>query len=161
MTTFEKELKNWFDKNHFDCAIDFNDVFAYDYEKHIVYVGVIEFANAGYWFENFLYEYGMEYIGIPAPVLCLLHEIGHHMTIEYFSDQELTICSFIKMMMEAERESDIQHMFEYWEVADEFSANMWAVNFINNFIEDVEELCNIYINYWNEFATIYMNQEVA
>ena len=39
---------------------------------------------------------------------------------------------------------------EYWQVPDEFAANMWVVNFINNHIDAVENLCNTFIYAWTE-----------
>ena len=43
------------------------------------------------------------------------------------------------------------NMIKYWEMPDEFAANIWAINYMNNHIEVVESLCQIYVDYWNEF----------
>lgn len=152
MADFETAIQDWFNKNGFgDCQIDYNDVFAYNYERHIVYIGIIEYEDMKPWLEQFLYEYGLDYVGILMPALCLLHELGHHKTNHYFSKAEIFECAFIKALTEDERESNIENMFQYWEIADEFAANMWAIDFINEHIETVEELCQIYIKYWNDF----------
>ena len=39
-------------------------------------------------------------------------------------------------------------MFRYWEVKDEFEANMWTVDFVNWNIDAIKELINIYFESW-------------
>ena len=41
-------------------------------------------------------------------------------------------------------------MIQYWELPMEFAANMWVVDFVNHHIEAVEELCGIYLKYYEE-----------
>ena len=151
MTMFEQKLNDWLIDNGFVCNVEFNEVFGYGIESKTLYVGTQEFANAGVWYEQFLYEYGLEYTGIYTPVLCLLHELGHNQTIYDFNKSELDVFFFIKDMMEEECQSDQQEMFKYWEIPDEFAANMWAIKFINTNINCVCELCEIYRLYWNNF----------
>jgi hypothetical protein len=47
----------------------------------------------------------------------------------------------------SDEEVTIEEMFKYWEMPDEFAANIWAVNFINKNISEVERLVNIFLKY--------------
>lgn len=150
MTNFEIKLHKWLKENNFTCDVQFDDDFGYDMQKNILYIGMYGYPEVSRWFEQFLYEYGMEYTGIYDPVLCLLHELGHTRTIYNFSEKELQFFNFMKVMTEDERMENAEVMFQYWEMPDEFAANIWAINFINDYINKVAELCEIYRLYWNE-----------
>lgn len=147
---FKTDLANWFNKNGFeDIGLCFGEDFAYvilDNGEFGVQVGIQAYPEVGRYFEQFLYEYGLEYTGIYDPVLCLLHELGHNQTINYFDGNEQFLCELAKQFCHSENEHDWYN--EYWETPDEFAANIWAINFINNHIEAVEELCDIYANDW-------------
>lgn len=151
MSKFEVELNCWLRKNGFVCDVEFDDDFGYDRLTNTLIVGTIDYAEIGVWFDQFLYEYGAEYCGIFSSVLSLLHELGHKMTIGSFSDDELIVYDTFKNLME-DRMENYNMMYLYWEMPDEFAANAWVVDFINGNIDAVEELCNIYISYWNDFV---------
>lgn len=146
---FEVELKNWLDKNGFNelNVID-DDSFMYDIDGKIIHFGIVSISE-GIWFEQFEYEYGMEYCGIIPEVLAFLHEIGHSYTINYFNDNDYSndrIAKFILMLDDYSHE----RMIKYWELPMEFSANMWVIDFVNKHITAVEELCSIYLKYYKE-----------
>lgn len=151
MTMFEQKLNDWLIDNSFTCKVKFDTDFAYETKENVLYVGINGYSTVGRWFEQFLYEYGLDYTGIYDPVLCLCHELGHSMTINQFSDEELRLFQFAKFMTEDERMESADGMFKYWEIKDEFAANMWAIQFINTNIDCVCELCEIYRLYWNDF----------
>ena len=143
---------------HWLCAhdaanieIDYEEDFGYaigDDNTRCINLGVTKWHEEAVYFEQFLYEYGCEYIDIPIPVLAFLHELGHHFTLSNFTDFELKFCEIIKG---ADIEgSDFDFFYHYWELPDEFAANMWVVDFINNNIDDVNELSYIYWNGWKE-----------
>ncbi len=153
MTAVQKfidDITDWLNKNGFaKLNISFGEDFAYvllDDEKLGIQIGVQAYPEVGRYFEQFLYEYGMEYTGIYDPVLCLLHELGHNQTLNYFDGKEQLLCELAKQFCHSENEHDWYN--EYWETPDEFAANVWAINFINNHIEAVEELCCIYAIDW-------------
>ena len=39
-------------------------------------------------------------------------------------------------------------MIRYWEFPDEFAANVWVINFINEHIDLVEKLVNVCMRDW-------------
>ena len=151
MTIFEQKLHEWFQENGFTCNITFNEDFAYDINSNTIYIGIKGYSTIGRWFEQFLYEYGLDYTGIYDPVLCLCHELGHSMTTNQFSNKELRFFQFAKFMTEENRMELSDIMFKYWEIPDEFAANLWAIEFVNNCIGQVCELCEIYRLYWDDF----------
>ena len=144
MKEFHDEIVKWFGRNGFDnvdVCFDF-DSFGYNFDKCIINIGVGYEPEAGRLFEQFLYEYGMEYVGFYDSVLAFLHELGHYNTVYNFNRQSLSMYNFIKVF---------QDSFGYWEVPDEMAANIWVVDFVNENIGAVEELCNIFLRYgWIE-----------
>lgn len=141
---FETKVKNWLDKNGFNNldVID-NDEFLYDYENHIIYMGVVS-TSEGIWFQQFAYEYGIKSLEIIPDVLAFLHEIGHSLTIDAFDDQSLTQDSMVKNILAMDDNYSYRHMCIYWELPTEFAANIWMINFVNNHIEAVQELCDMW-----------------
>lgn len=144
MKEFHDEVVKWLGRNGFDnvdVCFDF-DSFGYNPNTYVINIGVGYESEAGRLFEQFLYEYGMEYIGFYDSVLAFLHELGHYNTVYGFNNEELWLCRAVKPMMDA---------FGYWEVPDEMAANVWVINFVNEKVEVVEELCNIFLRYgWVE-----------
>ena len=89
---FKTDLANWFSKNGFgDVDLCFGEDFAYvilDNGNFGVQVGVQAYPEVGRYFEQFLYEYGLDYMGIFDPVLSLIHELGHNKTINCFDESQ-------------------------------------------------------------------------
>lgn len=108
---FEYKLQEWLKENGFECAIQFGDDFAYDRESNVLQVGCVGYPIVCRWFEQFLYEYGLEYKGIYDPVLALLHELGHSMTLDQFSERELRLFDFSKFLLEDERMTNSNKSF--------------------------------------------------
>jgi hypothetical protein len=148
MSEFEVRLRAWLKNQGFDCNVVFDADFGYNWKENVLHVGTLAYPTVGRWFEQFLYEYGLEWFGIIDPVLALIHELGHYVTNTLFCEEE--ICSFqvIKWIGQDDRMDEQAAMFRYWEITDEFEANMWAVDFINWNIEAVEELITIYYESW-------------
>lgn len=155
--------------NAANIEIDYEEDFGYaigDDDTRCINLGVTRWHEEAVYFEQFLYEYGCEYIDIPIPVLAFLHELGHHFTLSNFTDFELKFYETIKGALSNftdfelkfcentksadTEESDFDFFYHYWELPDEFAANMWVIDFINNNIDDVNELSYIYWNGWKE-----------
>lgn len=155
MTALEKfkvDMANWIYKNGFDeIGLCFGQDFAYvllEDGRFGIQIGTEGYPEVGRYFEQFLYEYGLEYMGIYDPVLAFLHELGHAQTLNYFSDLELKFFELAKESIDSESEYD--RFVHYWSLPDEFAANMWAINFINEHKDAVDKLCQIYWENWNE-----------
>lgn len=153
MATFKSTMVNWLCAHGFsNLDIDFEEDFGYAYDDTVncINIGTKRFDDVSNYFEQFLYEYGCEYCGIPGPVLSFIHELGHFMTISNFSNEELWFCAFAKKFDHGG--TDQEEFFRYWEMPDEFAANMWAVDYINNHIDEVEDLTNTFFNAWKGVA---------
>ena len=151
VNTFKSNMINWLCEIGLpNIEIDFEEDFGYAFDpdtgRHCINFGVVEYAETGKWFEQFCYEYGCDFVGIPAPVMSFLHECGHAFTLASFSDQELWLCEFSKAFDHGE--SDHDWMIRYWEFPDEFAANVWVINFINEHIDLVEKLVNVCMRDW-------------
>lgn len=142
-------IHNWLAKNGFN-NIDLTTSldFAYNITNNTIVIGTEKYPTVGRYFEQFLYEYGLEYSGIFDSVLAFLHELGHVYTIPAFSNAELMLYQIAKNFTAEDftnMETEQEKFNYYWELPDEFAANMWVINFVNNNIEAVEELCNIWM----------------
>ena len=112
----------------------------------VINVGRDHFDEIDKWFEQFLYEYGLEWMDL-GRVLPFIHELGHHNTIYSFSNSERLAMYYSKFRIFSNEDMTMEEMFEYWETPDEFAANIWAVNFTNKNISEVERLVNIFLKY--------------
>lgn len=137
INTFRIDIIKWLTK--YDISnIDVNiaNRFAYDPEDHIIYFGIYDdIKETGIDFSQYLYEYGCEYVDIWYPILAFLHEVGHVRTLDSFDEHDRLFMNVFKTFKTTN--------FEYWDVQDEFAANMFVVDFINNNIEAVTELIEI------------------
>ena len=157
ITKFKADLQDWLVKNGFE-KLDFAWAldFGYGVDSHEIHIGVQAFPEISAWFEEFLIENGCLYEDIIDPVKCFLHELGHHMTNYKFTDEQLVICSWLKTYDEGVEElNEKDFLYHYWQVPDEMSANMWAIDFINEHIDAVCDLIDIYCEDWNNIVNEY------
>lgn len=148
---FQEALQNWLHKNEMpEVQIDFCTDFAFDDETHTIYVGVQQYENVDEFYEEFLDINGCEWGNIPGPVLAFLHELGHANTLKHFNIEQLAFFQFAKKMIDQNDEK--KAMFDYWEVPDEWAANDWAIHFINEHIDAVQELIAAYADAWNKLV---------
>ena len=151
---FKNTLMDWLNENNIPSLyVDYETDFGYaineeDENIRCLNIGVEAVPkNVSKYLEQFFYEYGCEYVDIPTPILCFLHEVGHHMTIGNFRPIDLIFCDIAKGTIDDS--DDFDFYYHYWIINDEMSANMWAINFINNHIEEVEKLCVVFAQGWN------------
>ena len=131
-------LEKWLKEEGFSCKVDYtHEEFGYDWAEDILYVGAPIGPEVGGWFAQFLYEYGCDVRNIDREVLPLLHELGHSMTNELFTEEELKHWYYIKLFS---YEDSYEYAFEYWSYDDEFSANLWVMKFIEERPDSVAAL---------------------
>lgn len=154
--SFKSEVIQWLCDNGFsNLGVKMNSDFCYSTGEDInfnrigecvIYIGTDRFDEIDNWFEQFLYEYGLEWMDL-GRVLPFIHELGHYNTIYNFSDSERLAMYYNKFDIFSDEDATMEEMFEYWEMPDEFAANVWTVNFINKNISEVERLVNIFLKY--------------
>ena len=147
-TRFKDELMAWIEDNHIKSikGVDFYEYFCYDYRTHYVLMCIDSLGEeVRLWIKEFLEDQGCRNADYPEPVLSFLHEIGHGETWDSFSAMELMLYSLMKDTSDTKEEA-----FEYWSVPDEYAANKWAANFINDHPQAVNDLWDIFYKYWND-----------
>ena len=144
MENFKARVREWLQKNGFDCDIEMDTDFGYDWAANVIHIGTKEYPEISRWFKHFMFKYGLAWTHVSDPVMCMIHELGHYSTVGQFDDMELYLYQFIKDSNMDERMESEEGMFEYWEVRDEFVANCWAIDYINYNIEAVNELIEIF-----------------
>ena len=149
---FCKEIIEWLNNNGFAeirCRFDYD--FAYNFDKQYIYIGVEEYPDIDMWFAEFVDSLGCEYEDIFSPTLAFLHELGHHKTLNLFTDEEMWACYYMKQELRRKdsKEHNKGNAIKYWEVADELKATIWETNYINDNSDAVNALDEIFKKYWN------------
>ena len=140
---FEENVKNWLEKNGFvDLEVVDDDEFRYDIDNKVIYTGVVS-TSEGIWFEQFESDHGMKITGIIPEVLAFLHEVGHYCTVDNFGNNDREDDNLNKFFIDMIEDSH-DRMIKYWNLPMEFAANMWVVDFVNNNIDAVKELCDMW-----------------
>lgn len=138
----ENDLNIWIQKYFYFNGLKFryNNTSAYDYKNNIIYLGKKDKPIHND-FRQFLYEYGCneDLTNYDNNTLTFLHELAHCLTTSWFDNIEMVVCNFQK--------ESVDNAFDYWEVPDEFEANMVVVNFINTNPEAISELDNIFMGW--------------
>jgi len=136
ITTFRIDIIKWLAKNNIsNIDIQIADQFAYNPEERTIYFGVYDDKETGLEFAQYIYEYGCEYVDIWYPILAFLHEVGHVRTLDNFDEKDRFYYQIIKSFKTTN--------FDYWNVPDEFAANMFVIDFINNNVDALNELIEI------------------
>jgi len=130
--TLNNDLNNWVQKYlHFNGLIFlYNKESGYGWQEQIIYIGKKDKPTHND-FRQFLHEYGCD-VNATNSVLTFLHELGHCLTDSNYDILDQLIFKFQK--------ESVCNAFDYWHILDEFEANMFVVNFMNNNPEAVKEL---------------------
>lgn len=148
-TMFKTEIMEWLRHNSFNDikTVMLAEEFGYEIDTHIINFGVCSLDVIGDWFEDFLLDNGCKYHDIPSPLLAFLHELGHNQTVYNFTMEEVAWCKILKNTIDPEHGRE--HCNRYWSIPDEFRANEWVVDFINNHINAIIDLYKIYAKWWS------------
>ena len=154
----EQALENWAIRNglfgmKFHAGMDFQ----YEIASQTVLFPILETENetTDIDFTQFFYEYGCEY-DVSCFILSLFHEIGHHMTIASFSEEERDISLLDKGMIKWVVDHH-ERNYLYWMNDIEFAANVWAINFINTHMNVVKDLAE---TLKSSFAELYTDGQI-
>lgn len=67
-------------------------------------------------------------------LFCLLHEIGHHFTVENFSDEELENEIILRQLLDFSEEDAVSVNDAYFNLPAEEEATKWALEFMLNHV---------------------------
>lgn len=146
--SFNKELEIWLAHQGIpNISVGEGADFCYFYETHKIQWGMISTPKIEADFGEWFYEYGVkdvEFDQIDILVISFLHEVGHVMTIDNFSEEEMLIDTMDK--------ENLQDNFAYWDLPVELAANVWALNWINTHKIEYKILYTIFKSYLQMIA---------
>jgi len=137
----------------FGCKAKIDLDFSYYHDKKIITWSPMVLEKADKYFIKFVND---KYENINADVFLwsLLHEVGHHMTHDKWSDEDLKNFMTEKEHIENYINDDLsvgeeEHIYElYFNVKDEQCATEWAAQYM---IENQNEV----FNFWNDFIKVF------
>ena len=146
---FIPKINDWLQRHGFEgVTADFDYDFRYTIDSHVISIGVIDYEEIGDWFIEFLTDNGYNFSFIPYPILSFLHELGHHHTIDNFSDEELQWLNIVKDLIPSDDEKE--QFFTYWSFPDELAANKWLADYVSSNMDAVAELTAIFLTTWDD-----------
>ena len=148
---FRNGVMDWLHKYGFTdiVSVSYNLYSSFNMDEHEIRIGTEALHGVDKWFEEFLVERGLEWENIPSPVLQFLHELGHSQTVYEYTDDELMMFHLVKEFT-GETDACKESAMQYWKVADELAANNWLVDFANREIDAMKELCQWFIDNWED-----------
>ena len=145
MSTEIEKIKSWLDKYYFDCDVEIGEDSCYDSIKEcIIYSENKEDHMEEY--INYCKKLGLKK-EFNWKTIVILHELGHHQTMDTLSDFEYFIDSLFRPFTELPSYSNISRKIKisiYYRLPLEKSATKWLVEFVNLNSEKVNELNNIF-----------------
>ena len=130
----------------FGLRAELGEDFAYYPESEVVTYSLLINERADRTFSTFLRE---NFPDIEADLFLwsLLHEVGHHMTIDQWEDAEQDEfdekkdrLSLLYREEDGESGEEIDELFyDYYETPDEFEATSWAADYMRENSEEVEK----------------------
>lgn len=146
MKVYKRKLNKWL-KDNLDeiIKVKYGELFCYYIGDQSITISH-EVPDHIHWYKSYCKKLGLKY-DVSDHALCLLHEIGHDQTIWFIGD----IRNFIDRTLSAIVETDSYFVFTSWikcqiyfRLPCEHEATLWAVDFINNNIEEVRKLESYY-----------------
>ena len=145
----DKVLVKFLKNHNIKCKVNLDTDFFYYYETNEIGYSVLVTERTANLFPSFTKKLGLKY-EVPIFILCFLHEVGHYFTFENFEEDELYKYRDIKVKL-----GDSDEDFEkYYNIPDELAATMWAIDFINNNPQDIENLDKELCKAFKKFISI-------
>lgn len=136
-----------------------SDDYSYLYEKEIVTFKLTEDTIEDRYFLEFIKD-RFNYVPKYPFIFSLLHEVGHHKTMEDICDSIYDFCETEKDRIETEM-ADTKDMrkckkleFQYFSLPDEILATNWAVQYSKTHPRTIEKMWNEIVNALQNFYLI-------
>jgi hypothetical protein len=123
----DEKLEKFFNNEGFDVRVSSNKDFAYEYATSTVYYSFLVPKMGGELHKKYALAHGLEY-DCGSFFLGLLHEVGHHFTLDDLEEDEEEYCMKTKKKLHGE---SVEDNFIYFDLPDEKLATEWAINYIN------------------------------
>ena len=136
----------------FDCTATIGADFEYIYAENLIHYAFIVSDKSEIQFMNSVNRCNPK-VTCDIFLWSILHELGHHKTIDDLTDNDVYISNWIKYMID---EKCIDEN-EYYNCPDEKAATEWAVSYANSHIE---ELSNLWIKLQAAIMNFYIANEI-
>lgn len=99
--------------------------FSYFYATDKIEFTIIVAEKMNDWFLEFVNNtFGVDFND--CFIISLLHEVGHHFTLDEIEDNDFNYCMDVKATLTSETKEEC---FTYFNLEDEWQATAWAVNY--------------------------------
>lgn len=151
-----EKVINDFTKKNFDLlAVCGNDFRAYPTTKEIHFAFEIPEDDINYYLEDVAYRYPQ--IRADIFLWCLMHEIGHCMTDEMWSEEESEYFESQKEMLAYIEDDEMRNAW-YHALPDEFLATRWAGEYM---VEHTPEIAEFWHKLQETLFTFYLENNLA
>lgn len=155
-----KKVVDDFVEERFNIKTEIDTDFAYYPHEKVVTWSFFMAEKSDKYFQQFV---ALEFPDITADIFLwsLLHEIGHHMTYDEWSDAEFNFNEEIKdaasKILEKENPTEAEDKyahFLYFSAPDEWRATEWAANYMETHSHSVEKFWLKFTEEFNKFLTL-------
>lgn len=136
-----RKLRGWLYRNATPVRVKYDDTFSYLINDQVVTISK-ELPDHLDEYINFCKKKGLKYEVNPY-ILCLLHEVGHDQTLLFMNEFDYIIDSIINTITNTYSKFDFIRKLKYklyFSSPTEVAATMWAIDLINENIDEVREL---------------------
>jgi len=149
----------------FDCTASFSLDFAYYYTNNNITYSLVTTPKANHFFKKNLidnYKFYMVKDDVDMFIFSLLHELGHHHTMDDISNTKWKVLKFKHWLIEKlYRLTNANYIYnKYFTLEDEWLATKWACNYWKTHINDIKKLKKVLILAIQEFYSknqIFLN----
>lgn len=138
----------------FECDSDFDSDFFYDHEEDRVYFSVLVSERADRLFKQYVWNH-FHFDPPSIFMLSLLHEVGHHYTMDFFDENEIVsfreVKAVLSEMLDACPDDDEIYSL-YFDLEIEKVATNWAVTYYKHHFDRCQEF---YLRFVNELRKQY------
>lgn len=139
----------------FGCKSEMNTDFAYYPNEQIVTWSIFMAEKSDKYFQDYVNTF-FPNIEADSFLWSLLHEVGHHMTYNEWTKDQLKL--FEERKVEAEKTANNEHesygYYLYFSTEDEWLATRWAAEYMENNSEKVEKFWLKFVEVYNTFLLI-------
>ena len=125
--------------------------FAYYYVKDVVTFSIFSFSGN----DDFMLDAESRFphlFNIPPFMWCLMHEVGHHETIDDLTEEEVEESKRIKASIDTDKNPDSRMI--YYTCPDEYAATDWAGHYIEDHKEEIYDCWYKIVSVLHEFYQI-------
>jgi len=136
----------------FGCKSEMNTDFAYYPNEQIITWSIFMTEKSDRYFQKYVNK-AFPDIEADSFLWSLLHEIGHHMTYNEWTEEKLDLLKATKADAELKAkkpETEKLGYYLYFTAEDEWHATTWAAEYMRENSEEVK-------NFWLKFVEVYNN----